>query len=298
MRIYNVLLICVMFLLILIIISSCSVQNQATQTVKPSSIITTTPVSTQVPQIETTKDLAVPLPSNQYQLKNASFSPLFPRNEAIAVAKNWLYTTYKLTADNSILVTTVALFSGPVGIPTDPPSKNPVSDVQVWVVLIKGLPNIGSGGPPPKYPTKWFTTGLFYAVIDSNTGDLICPIYSGRLYRIPATLTAFPVQLLPLPQSDSASLIKGTLFLDNGYLRLNNRDNYLLFWPFNYIVQQDNNIITIHKEQNIPVAQLGDKIQVSGSKVLPSDNLQILLTFDLPKDAPGPYWLVGSITGE
>jgi D-alanyl-D-alanine carboxypeptidase len=101
---------------------------------------------------------------------------------------NWLHEGFNFTTANLTAEATVALYSGPIEPPNTRPTGEVVSDVPVWVVVIKGFPPIGSVGPfDPNNPN--FTvqvTAQASVAIDANTGKILYASTGGKVQRFPA----------------------------------------------------------------------------------------------------------------
>lgn len=232
------------------------------------------------------------------QIKYSSFTPIVSRSEAIATARDWLKTGFNIPAEEYPVDSTVALISGKIELNATR-YEEIGTDIKAWIVVIKRLPTMGSAGPSPdpRHPVKFNNMWQASVAIDATTGKLITAQISGRGQRIPISLNAFPVQYLPLLQDDISLLGSGQIVLDNGYLRigLENLSSCLLIWPPGYeVIENDSfEIVVIYDYK--PLAKIGDRIEVFGRVALPGEDIQNLLTFPLPEEAQGPYWLVASI---
>jgi hypothetical protein len=284
------------------VIPSASITLTNPPTMSPAVSITPSISTT---QSEPSMDIGAVFPifsaSHGMQVKYVSFSPVISRSEAIVTARNWLTKGFNIFAENYPVDSTVGLISGDNEV-NSTHYESIGTDVKAWIVVIIDLPSMGSVGPPLllDHPEKINMMCQANVAINALTGQLIYAGITGKEQRIPVDLNAFPVQYLPLSQTNTAFLGIDHLVMDNGYLRvsLEKGNSFLLLWPPGYTVSDQNNIITViidHSPDFPLVAQISDEIQVSGRNVLPNEDIQKLLTYTFPKDAPGPYWLIGDV---
>lgn len=104
----------------------------------------------------------------------------------------------------------------------------------------------------------------------------------------------FPQQRNPQPDFMSALLI-GELVVVDSCIRIHDNDgnNYLPIWPQGFSLQIKKNIVQIVDETGQVVAQVGDKLEVSGGE-MPAEHITEYSAQPIPSDCPGPYWIVGN----
>lgn len=266
-------------------------------TVLPTSTSMPSPASPLVPSV----DIGARFPSNSdhIQVTYSSFAPAVSRDEAIEIAKNWLLTGFKMQADNYPIDATVALISGDVELSSSHYIQIG-TDVKAWIVVIKRLPFVGSGGPPPdqNHPVKFKSISQANVAVDATNGKIITANLTGIQKRIPIQMIDFPVEYLALKPSEVTFLASGKIIFENGYLRIkvDTSTSYLPFWPNSFNVVDDNGVLTITDNNTESLAKVGDNIQVFGRIVNPSEDIQNLSVFPLAADVKGPFWLVDSIS--
>ena len=140
-------------------------------------IATSTDAAT--PQVEPSVDIGVLFSPEEAQITYSPFAPTISRGEAIKIAKNWLYTGHHMSSDNLPVDSTVALYSGTVArtLTREPYA---VSDMPVWIVVIKELPTSFS---KPAGATFNFAAQAD-VVIDAANGDVLNARIIGK--QIPA----------------------------------------------------------------------------------------------------------------
>jgi hypothetical protein len=114
-----------------------------------------TSTSMQAPHVETSFDIGAIFDPNEVQIKYISFVPTVGRNEAITTAKNWLHAGYNIATEKLPSDATVGLYSGPIR-QADGRYEGKANEIEAWIVVIKGLPAMGSSGPPPTSGIKAF----------------------------------------------------------------------------------------------------------------------------------------------
>lgn len=104
----------------------------------------------------------------------------------------------------------------------------------------------------------------------------------------------FPQQSDPKPDFMDALLV-GELVLVDSCLRIMDTDdnNYLPIWPQGFSLRMEKNIIQIVDDMGQIVAQVGDKLEVSGGE-MPAEHITEYSAQPIPSDCPGPYWIVGN----
>jgi hypothetical protein len=130
------------------------------------------------PTIVNSTDIGSQYDPNEVQFKYVSFAPAIPRNQAIATAKEWLSVNFVVDTDNLPADSSVALYSGPVRPPNVSPTGETVKDLPVWVVVIRDVPQIGSGGPPSTRKFKIATQAN--VTLDASTGKIIYGHITGK----------------------------------------------------------------------------------------------------------------------
>jgi hypothetical protein len=109
----------------------------------------------------------------------------------------------------------------------------------------------------------------------------------------------FPVQRAGLSRMEA--LTEGRLELDNGYLRVDNVDNYLLIWPHGFSLRTEGEEILVIDDNGQVFARVGDKITVGGGEIaIPEEEAKELIEESivdqpLPDDCQGPYWIIGEV---
>ena len=93
------------------------------------------------------------------------------------------------------------------------------------------------------------------------------------------------------------ALLEGELTLEGGCLRVTRPSGFghLLIWPQRFKLSVDGRDIRIIGDPGVSLS-VGDKISIGGGEV-PLYHLQTLVEQPVPSDCPGPYWLVGKVTG-
>ena len=137
--------------------------------------VTQLSASSSTPEIETSVDIGALFDKSRFQLKYVSFSPVLTRDEAISIAKNRLSEGMGWDTDNLPADATVTLFSGQI-FKTDAREAGTANDLKAWIVVIKNVPFVGSGGPAPlPDETKFAVPSSFQynVVIDATTGDVL-----------------------------------------------------------------------------------------------------------------------------
>jgi hypothetical protein len=137
---------------------------------KPSSVATPTS------QGETSADIGALFDKSDVQLKYVSFAPLVTRDEAIAIAKNRLQAGFNWDTDKLQADATIALFSGHAFL-TDSRAAGNVNDIPAWIVVVKNVPFVGSGGPPPLTQNNTVSQAQprsqYNLAIDAMTGEIL-----------------------------------------------------------------------------------------------------------------------------
>ncbi|GAB4581616.1 MAG: hypothetical protein Fur0022_43650 [Anaerolineales bacterium] len=110
-----------------------------------------------------------------------------------------------------------------------------------------------------------------------------------------ATLSPTPYfpQLKEEPNGYATALLMGELMLVDGCLRLDGNDgnSYLLIWPYDYSIGEENGVIQIFDGAAQAVAQVGDILKTGGGESSLEHAQSLVASF--PESCPGPYWLVG-----
>ena len=92
------------------------------------------------------------------------------------------------------------------------------------------------------------------------------------------------------------ALTRGTLVLVDNCIRLE-RDpslaNYLLIWPPDFNITNNNGTIQIVNGAGKTVASLGDDVEKSGGEIHSLSMLDKYIQEQVPPKCPGPYWIMG-----
>lgn len=111
--------------------------------------------------------------------------------------------------------------------------------------------------------------------------------------------TSSPIPFFPqqrdAPNVYMDALLAGELVLIDGCLRVNDSDgnSYLLVWPQGFSLRIESNVIQVIDDTDHIVAQVGDKLEVSGGE-MPGEYISEYLSQPLPSGCSGPYWIVGN----
>jgi len=110
---------------------------------------------------------------------------------------------------------------------------------------------------------------------------------------VSASSTVSVPQLINTPPAYLQALATGQLALANGCLRLNVIDeiSILLIWQPSFSARTEQGITQVVDNTGQVVASVGDYVEMSGG--FSDDPTGIGLKEPLPKDCPGPYWLIG-----
>jgi hypothetical protein len=141
--------------------------------------MTQRPVSVSTPnaQGEISKDIGALFDKSNVQIKyGSSFTPVITRDEAIAIAKKRLHDGFNWDTDKLEADATVALYSGHA-YQTDSKAARTVYDIPSWIVVVKDVPYVQSGGPPPlpgeKYTPPAPVKFQYNLAIDAMTGEAL-----------------------------------------------------------------------------------------------------------------------------
>ena len=112
----------------------------------------------------------------------------------------------------------------------------------------------------------------------------------------------FPKQVpLPDPQTFPAALLEGKLLVIGQCLRViatGSGTNYLLVWPSHFSLSTDQGRLVVLNGEGQSLYREGDPVRIGGGEI-PSDESSWqntpLLQQSVPKECPGPYWLVSPI---
>jgi hypothetical protein len=130
------------------------------------------------PPMVNSADIGSQYDPHEVQFKYVSFAPAIPRNQAIATAKDWLSVNFIVDTDNLPADSSVALYSGPIVQSDGRLTGETVKDQPVWTVVIRDVPQIGSGGPPSTRKFKIATQAN--VIIDAMTGKMIYGEITGK----------------------------------------------------------------------------------------------------------------------
>ncbi len=123
------------------------------------------------PTAQASNDIRATFPNARIQYE--SFVPAIPRWMAISIARTDFATGYHQDANKYPVNATVALYTGPfMG-----PGGGILTDKQVWIVVISGLPYSDTGPPSP---IPFTSVSQLNFAIDAKTGIIIHEVLSGR----------------------------------------------------------------------------------------------------------------------
>jgi hypothetical protein len=125
-------------------------------------------------------------------------------------------------------------------------------------------------------------------------------IYEPLRDKIPFPLTPDPTIHSPQLKTRSAdfmtALAIGKLVVKDGCLRIGEGDSsYLILWQPDYFVNNDDGVIEVLDRNGQVVARVGEEIRMGGGEVPLTVELERQLREPLPKECPGPYWLMGQL---
>jgi hypothetical protein len=94
------------------------------------------------------------------------------------------------------------------------------------------------------------------------------------------------------------ALVRSTLVLVDNCIRLQNQSDevvidYLLIWPPDFNISNENGAVNILDENNNIVASIGDKVEMGGGEIHLLSLLDEFIQEQVPPQCPGPYWMVG-----
>ena len=109
------------------------------------------------------------------------------------------------------------------------------------------------------------------------------------------TYPHFPQQRESEGRVAMEALLEGELTLEHGCLRAKKKNgtDYLLIWPPGFKLSVDGGDIRISDDSGASLT-VGEKFRIGGGGA-PLAHVQILVEQPLPRDCPGPYWVVGEI---
>ena len=95
------------------------------------------------------------------------------------------------------------------------------------------------------------------------------------------------------------ALLIGELVSENGCLRIRDidgRDNYLLIWPNAAEMIADGQGVRVRDNSGAsPSFHVGEEMEMGGGEAKFS-HVQEIVRQPIPRDCPGPYWLVGEVS--
>ena len=92
------------------------------------------------------------------------------------------------------------------------------------------------------------------------------------------------------------ALVRGTLVVTDNCIRLERNIslvNYLLIWPPDFNISNENGAVNILDENNNIVASIGDRVEMGGGEIHLLSLLDEFIQEQVPPQCPGPYWIVG-----
>jgi hypothetical protein len=94
------------------------------------------------------------------------------------------------------------------------------------------------------------------------------------------------------------ALVRSTLVLVDNCIRLQNQSDeviidYLLIWPPDFNISNENGAVNILDGNNNIVALIGDKVEMGGGEIHSLSMLGKFIQEQVPPQCPGPYWIVG-----
>ena len=145
--------------------------------------------------------------------------------------------------------------------------------------------------------------GLITIVGCAPTSDTVAPAATpANTVVLPAALRAFPQQLpVEGERARLTSIAEGQLALRDGCLRLASTDDatdsgYLIIWPGDYEVKEEDGVLAIYDGQGHFLAKVGDDVVMGGgedNQTTPLTDTVFGLNEPTPAECPGPYWIMG-----
>jgi hypothetical protein len=92
------------------------------------------------------------------------------------------------------------------------------------------------------------------------------------------------------------ALARGTLVLIDNCIRLKVNDSetsYMLIWPPDFSLMDENGTIKVLNENNKTVAFIGDKVQMSGGEIKYLMLIDKSIQGQMPSQCTEPFWLIG-----
>jgi hypothetical protein len=94
------------------------------------------------------------------------------------------------------------------------------------------------------------------------------------------------------------ALVRGTLVLVDNCIRLQYQADevdidYLLIWPPDFYISNENGAVNILDENKNIVASIGDKVKMGGGEIHLLSLLDKFIQEQVPPQCPGLYWIVG-----
>jgi hypothetical protein len=94
------------------------------------------------------------------------------------------------------------------------------------------------------------------------------------------------------------ALVRGTLVLVDNCIRLQYQAgevdiDYLLIWPPDFNISNEDGAVNILDGNNNIVASIGDKVEMGGGEIQLLSLLDKFIQEQVPSQCPGPYWIVG-----
>jgi hypothetical protein len=125
-------------------------------------------------------------------------------------------------------------------------------------------------------------------------------IYEPLGDKPPFPVTPDPTIHLPQLKTRSAALMTaltiGKLVVKDGCLRIGEGgSSHLILWQPDYFVNNNNGVIEVLDRNGQVVARVGEEIRMGGGEVPLTPELERQLRAPLPKECPGPYWLMGQL---
>ncbi|MFP3974871.1 MAG: hypothetical protein ACLFVK_01445 [Dehalococcoidia bacterium] len=129
----------------------------------------------------TTRDIGHHFPSDKVEIESASFQPEISKKDALSTVRKILRQNFNVAHPESFPTeTTVGLFSGETH-----DGRGKVSDIPVWIVVVKELPSSISPGSVPQgtAPGSHIQLGApkYNVAIDAQTGAVVHSVINRKI---------------------------------------------------------------------------------------------------------------------
>ena len=131
-------------------------------------------------------------------------------------------------------------------------------------------------------PGNFWIVGDEIGDLKEQAGRLIVPLEGSSLI--------FPRQSPGLWKDDLSLSTEGDLVHEDDCLRVNDADRHMIVWPPLFTPHMENGMVEVRDGNGLTVARVGDTLELTGFG-------SELMRPHYADRCPGPYWIVGSITG-